>query len=209
MYPLEIQKQQFDLHPAGVLFWKEQQALLLSDLHLGKISHFRKYGAAVPQKAIDGNYALLNSCLAHYKPEIIYFLGDLFHSYMNTEWQFFESWVQQNPGNKVLIAGNHDIISHHKYESLGIRVVPEALVGSFLLTHKPEARDGYFTIAGHVHPGVRLEGKGRQRLRLPCFFKSPHQLILPAFGTFTGMHALEKGVENEVYAIADRQVIKI
>lgn len=209
MYPLEIHKQHFDLHPAGVLYWKEQHALLLSDLHLGKISHFRKYGAAVPQKAIEANYALLNSCMARYKPETLYFLGDLFHSYLNTEWHLFESWIQANPCNKILIAGNHDIISHHKYEAIGIRVVLEAMVGQFLLTHKPEVRDGYFTIAGHIHPGVRLAGKGRQTLRLPCFFKSPHQLILPAFGTFTGMHALEKGTDNEVYAIADREVIKI
>ncbi|MGB5780739.1 MAG: metallophosphoesterase, partial [Eudoraea sp.] len=45
---IQIQDQNFILHPSGTLFWQEQATLLISDVHLGKISHFRKFGAAVP-----------------------------------------------------------------------------------------------------------------------------------------------------------------
>ena len=31
------------------IFWEEQSALIVSDLHLGKTGHFRKAGIAVPQ----------------------------------------------------------------------------------------------------------------------------------------------------------------
>lgn len=209
VYPLQINHQQFELHPAGVLYWREKDLLFVSDVHLGKVSHFRKYGAAIPREAIPGNFSLLDQCLDHYDPGTVYFLGDLFHSYLNSEWQLFESWVAKTSAPLVLVAGNHDIISPLKYEALGIRVVPEIIIDHFLFTHHPEERAGYFSISGHVHPAIKLRGKGRQSLRLPCFYKNPHQLILPAFGSFTGMHAVEKANGHEIYAIADQQVIKI
>jgi len=209
IHPLQILDQHFVLHPSGVLFWEESKLLFLSDVHLGKVSHFRKYGAAIPRKAIQANFGLLDSCLDYFAPEKLCFLGDLFHSYLNAEWQLFETWVKNQSCPMLLIEGNHDIISPLKYEALGIRLLPELTLGPFLFTHQPEEREGYFTISGHVHPAIKLRGPGRQSLRLPCFFKSASQLILPAFGSFTGMHALVKEDGHEVYAIADQQVIKI
>lgn len=209
VHPLLIRGQHFDMHFSGVLFWKEPGLLFVSDLHLGKISHFRKYGAAIPTAAIPQNFDHLDECISHFSPSSICFLGDLFHSYLNAEWQLFETWVQKICCKMVLVTGNHDIISPHKYEALGIQVAPEVAMDGFLFTHQPEEREGYFTVSGHIHPAVRIRGTGRQSLRLPCFFMSPRQLILPAFGSFTGMHTMEKTAGDEVFAIADRQVIKI
>lgn len=206
---LSIHDQHVVLHPSGALFWMEANALLISDLHLGKVTHFRKYGAAIPRQAIHENFSLLDDTMAFFKPEHLYFLGDLFHSYLNTEWYFFETWAAKCPANMLLIAGNHDIICHTKFEGLGIPVVPEIAIGCFLLTHHPTRRRGFFNFSGHIHPAIRLRGAGRQSLRLPCFFKSPQQLILPAFGSFTGTHVLKIKKEDEVFAIADHHVIKI
>ncbi len=197
------------MHPSGGMYWVERSALLISDVHLGKVSHFRKYGAAVPRKALHRNFVLLDEAISFFQPKLICFLGDLFHSHLNAEWTLFEQWVAKTPIEIILVAGNHDIISPHKYEQLGIRVVAEMQSGDFLLTHHPEIREGFFNFSGHVHPAIRLRGSGRQSLRLPCFFKAEHQLILPAFGEFTGNHVLEKAKGHEVYAIADETVIKI
>ncbi|TDQ32527.1 ligase-associated DNA damage response endonuclease PdeM [Zeaxanthinibacter enoshimensis] len=207
--PLNIHQSNFELHPSGALYWKEQSMLLISDVHLGKVSHFRKYGAAVPQKAIAANFRLLDSTLQDFLPGTVCFLGDLFHSHLNSEWELFREWVSRTSAEIILVAGNHDIISPLKYEALDIKVVPELLIGQFLLTHHPEEREGFFNFAGHIHPAVRICGEGRQSMRLPCFFKSPRQMILPAFGTFTGMHTLEQKNDNEVFAIAEDQVIKL
>ncbi len=204
-----IAKQHLVLHPTGVVYWEEEEVLLISDVHLGKVTHFRKYGAAIPQEVILKNFEVLQDSLSIYKPKTVCFLGDLFHSSLNREWQLFENWVLKSSAKIILIAGNHDIISPLKYENLGISLVPELIWGPFLLTHYPEERVGLFNLSGHIHPAVRLRGKGRQSLRLPCFFKNKHQMILPAFGAFTGTHVLEKKSEDEVYAIADAMVIKI
>jgi DNA ligase-associated metallophosphoesterase len=204
-----IAEQHLVLHPSGVVYWEEEGVLLISDVHLGKVTHFRKYGAAIPQEVIQKNFEVLQDCLSLYKPKTVCFLGDLFHSSLNREWQLFESWVHKSAVKIILIAGNHDIISPLKYENLGISLVTELIWGPFLLTHYPEERVDLFNLSGHIHPAVRLRGKGRQSLRLPCFFKNKHQMILPAFGAFTGTHVLKKKGEDEVYAIADAMVIKI
>ncbi len=206
---IRIRDQNFELHPTGTLLWKEKSMALISDVHLGKVSHFRKFGAAVPHKAIAKNFVLLDEAMADLRPNTICFLGDLFHSSLNREWALFETWVKKTTCTIVLVEGNHDIVPYSKYEDLGIQVVAEMQLDGFLLTHHPEERQGLFNFSGHVHPAVRLNGLGKQSLRLPCFFKSPDQLILPAFGEFTGSHVLRPQKTNVVFAIADGAVVKI
>lgn len=206
---IQILNQNFVLHPYGALFWKEKSALLISDVHLGKVSHFRKFGAAVPQNAIDRNFELMSETIAFFQPEQLIFLGDLFHSSLNTEWQLFEKWMSTIAAKVILVEGNHDIISPLKYEDLGITVISEMCYVEFLLTHHPEEREGFFNLSGHIHPAIRLRSKGKQSLRLPCFFKTPDQMVLPAFGTFTGTHVLKPKSNSEVYALTPDAVFKI
>lgn len=207
--PIQIQDQNFLLHCTGALYWQEQGMLLVSDVHLGKVSHFRKYGAAVPQKAIEKNFELLTEIVATFKPRTICFLGDLFHSHLNSEWQLFEAWIAKQTSKIILVMGNHDIISPLKYEGIGIEITQELMLTPFLLTHHPEERNGFFNFSGHIHPAVKLKGLGRQRLKLPCFFKKKNQMVLPAFGEFTGTHILTPTKEDQVYAITKNEVILV
>jgi DNA ligase-associated metallophosphoesterase len=206
---IKIQDQEFILHPLGGVFWIEKSLLLISDVHLGKVGHFRKFGAAVPRKAAHQNFLLLDKLVSAFEPFQICFLGDLFHSSLNKEWQLFENWVAKTPAKIVLVAGNHDIIVPEKFEALGIEIFEELVLEGFLLTHHPEERDDLFNFCGHIHPAVRLRGFGRQRLKLPCFFKTSHQLILPAFGEFTGNYTLKLKKDDEVFAIVEGEVIKL
>jgi metallophosphoesterase superfamily enzyme len=48
---IEIRDNHFDLLIQKAIFWQEKQTLLIGDLHLGKITHFRKEGIAIPQIA--------------------------------------------------------------------------------------------------------------------------------------------------------------
>lgn len=202
-----IHGQEFVLHPSGVVYWKEEDILIISDVHLGKISHFRKYGSAVPQNAVRGNFERLNRVFEIFQPGRVIFLGDLFHSFINKEWLLFENWSSSVTSQLVLVEGNHDLISPLKYEALGVQLLPELIVRNFLFTHHPETREGVFNFAGHLHPGVKLTGLARQTLRLPCFFKTSRQMILPAFGEFTGKHILSPKKGDQVYVLAEEKVI--
>ena len=109
----------------------------------------------------------------------------------------------------ILVLGNHDIISPLKYEALAIKVIPELILDSFLLTHHPEERDKFFNFSGHIHPAIKLTGLGRQSVRPPCFYKTESQMILPAFGEFTGTYTLEPCNGCEVFALLGDSVLPV
>jgi len=204
---ITINNNKFKLHPSGAIFWKNQNMLLIADVHLGKVAHFRKHGAAVPANAAFQNLEKLTEISNLFQPETICFLGDLFHSKLNEEWQDFEKWVEYTKAEVILISGNHDIIPQYLYEDLGVKVYDELLLDGFYLTHHPSEIKGTFNFSGHVHPGIRMRGVGRQYLRFPCFYKTLNSLILPAFGNFTGKHILTPSEMDEIYAIVEGEVI--
>ena len=197
------------LHPTGATYWVEQEVLLIADVHLGKVSHFRKHGSAVPVDAINGNFEKMNQLLKEFDPEHVVFMGDLFHSSRNLEWDLFKDWTTQIDNQIHLIAGNHDIISPILYEKLGISVHAQVKVADFLLTHHPETDQAEFNICGHIHPGYKMRGPGRQSLKLSCFFLGQNRLILPAFGEFTGNYFMEPQEKERIFAITGKEVILV
>ncbi|TCN54717.1 ligase-associated DNA damage response endonuclease PdeM [Flavobacterium circumlabens] len=204
---ITIQDQTFVLHPTGALFWEDKKWLLISDVHLGKVSHFRKHGVAVPNNAILENFSRLTKVAEFFSPEKVIFLGDLFHSSINQEWDLFEEWVSCCVSEITLIAGNHDIINKKHYTDIHIEVLQFLEVDGFLLTHHPKENKGWFNFSGHIHPGVTLRGLGGQSLKLPCFFQKENQMILPAFGEFTGKHMMRPEQGDLIYAIAMDEIV--
>ena len=70
-------------HYHRVLFWKDENLLLLSDPHFGKVNHFRKNGIPIPGQLMENNFQRLEEVIGHFKPKKILILGDLFHSVQN------------------------------------------------------------------------------------------------------------------------------
>lgn len=206
---ITINNQNFVLHSCGAAFWEEKKTLLISDLHLGKIAHFRKHGMAIPEKAVHENFNRLNNILELFDAETIIFLGDLFHSKMNNEWNFFAEWTRTITQKIILVEGNHDIISKNYYMNLNIEIYSELIIDDFLLTHHPTERENLFNFCGHIHPGIKLNGLGKQFLSLSCFFRRTNQMIFPAFGEFTGNFNLIPKEKDKVYALAKGEVIEI
>ena len=204
---ITIHSNKFLLDGSGAMLWQDQQALLVADVHLGKIAHFRKHGSAVPLAAIQRNYKKLSQVISKHQPQTVIFMGDLFHSESNQECIEFGLWCQQQAAELLLVQGNHDILEHHTYNEWGLKVVPHLQAGPFYLSHEPCEQS--FNICGHIHPAVRLQGSGQNRLRLPCFYKTSNQLILPAFGTFTGNYVMHPQPMHEVYALAEGAVIRV
>lgn len=206
---IQIQDQNFILHSSGALFWEEKNTVIISDVHLGKVTHFRKHGIAIPESAISENFRKITAILDFFLPEKIIFLGDLFHSVKNSEWDLFVEWISNHNQKTYLIAGNHDIIDQKHYDEIGIIVVNDLEIDGFLFTHHPTEKENFFNFSGHIHPGIILRGLGMQSLKLRCFFHKPNQMILPAFGEFTGKFILKPEENHMVYAIAGDEVILI
>ena len=120
-------------------------------------------------------------------------------------------WRAAHPGLDVLvIRGNHDRHAGDPPPDWGFRCVGEPVAdGPFALRHFPDPTPGLYTLAGHVHPAVTLYGKGRQRLRLPCFAFGDRVGILPAFGGFTGTAMVAPRAGDRVFAVADGEVVAV
>lgn len=186
--------------------------LLLSDVHLGKVTHFRREGIAIPAKALDENFRLLDETLDRCRPGRLAVVGDLFHSRRNREWDLFAAWARSYPSvEKHIILGNHDSLSLHDYETAGLHVHPDEWeIGNLTLAHHPKEKPkrGEYVVSGHVHPVIHISGIG-QRLRFPCFYFGRQQALLPGFGYFTGGHPITPFEGDRVIAVVNQTLIEV
>lgn len=209
MQEYEFRNQRLQLLPEKAIYFPEHETLWIADLHFGKVGHFRKSGIAVPQKAGQQNLLRLQNLLERYAPQEVIFLGDLFHSEINAEWSVLEGLLSNFPGMGFrLIKGNHDILPKASYRKMQIH--NETLLwNDFVLSHEPLARSEHYNFCGHIHPGVKMRGLGRQSLKLPCFYFGERQAILPAFGEFTGLAPIQPKKGDTLFVIADGKVLPV
>ena len=213
--PFSFLEQDLLLLPQKAIYWRQENALIAADVHLGKVGHFRKAGIAVPRDMEQDDLAMLSDLIHEHKPCKIIFLGDFFHSDLNSDWDWFVLWRSQFPKLQIiLVKGNHDIIQDKHYLQLGIVLAEKLSLGPFLMTHHPlqdpAARpEGGYVLCGHIHPGVNLVGRGRQSITLPCFAFGKNQAILPSFGRFTGKVAIRSLKNDNIFGVLKDKVIAI
>lgn len=209
----KLQDQRLWLLPQKAIYWPETQTLLAADLHIGKASHFRKNGISVPSAVNQSNLDTLSQIVRQSRAERLIILGDLFHSDFNHEWNAFRHWRSDHQALDIsLVIGNHDILDKTRYHSARLHLFKKMRIGPFLLVHDAEqmalpAEESIYLLSGHVHPAIKLTNRGRQRLKLSCFFFGQNHGILPAFGQFTGTHILHPGPEDRIFIVTDRQVM--
>ncbi|HTI60311.1 ligase-associated DNA damage response endonuclease PdeM [Mucilaginibacter sp.] len=203
------------LLPQKAIYWKQEKALIAADVHLGKVGHFRKAGIAVPRDMEQTDLSELSDLIYEHKPAKLIFLGDLFHSDMNADWEWFRMWRQQHKKLEIhLVRGNHDIIHDQHYIELNVALHDDMHIGPFLMLHHPltEAKldkTEAYAFCGHIHPGVHLSGKGRQSVTLPCFAFGEKQGVLPSFGRFTGRVAIRHQKTDRIFGVLKDKVIAI
>jgi DNA ligase-associated metallophosphoesterase len=171
------------------LFWNEQKTLIISDLHIGKTAYFRKNGIPIPADILEKDLERLDILVENFDAEQLLIVGDFLHAGKNKDFEIFENWRSKNPTVKIiLIKGNHDIHKADFLKHVDICIIEHSLfIEPFTFIHEPQSTENYFSISGHLHPGVTVRLEKRKTVRLPCFRISDHQLILPAFSEFTGL----------------------
>jgi len=208
-----IQTTQLWLLPEKCLFLPEKKILIVADVHIGKVTHFRKHGIGVPANLPVENLNILSELITRYDVKQIVFLGDLFHSKANPEWDLFADWIKQHLSvSFILTEGNHDKHARQHYP-IGLQVCQELYVDNLILTHEPlllsTIPEEKYNLHGHIHPAVLLKGMAKQSERLPAFIFNPSQGILPAFGKFTGMANIPIQTHTKVFVIAEKQIFKL
>ena len=201
------------LDPDHALYWPERETLFVADLHLGKVGHFHKEGIAIPGQVVNDDYERLHRLMQRYRVKNWICLGDLFHSHWNQEHVLFLKWRSAYPDVKLtLLEGNHDRYMRKHYEKLNIDIYHSLDLAPFYLIHdwKNEViPDKRYALSGHLHPCVRLYGKGRQMIKLVCFWFQAQGAYLPAFGQFTGSHAIQPQLNDQIYVVTSSKVVEV
>ncbi len=202
------------LHPLKGMFWVAEQSLLVTDLHLGKTRHFQRAGIHLPEGSDKATLNMISEMIHTFSPAEVWILGDLFHSYFEqVAWDRFAQWIKTyNHISWSLVLGNHDLIDRRYYDGIGVSCFDRYQTKAGIeLVHSVEINgESGATISGHIHPGIELRGKGKQRLVLPCFHFTESSCVLPALGQFTGLSRIKVQTPLErVFVATGEKVIAI
>lgn len=211
---IEVLGEQLVLLPERAVFWERTATLLVADAHWGKAATFRAGGIPVPRGTTLDGLARLDAMLERTSARRIVFLGDYLHARQGrspTTLQALAEWRVHHPDIQLtLVRGNHDRHAGDPPPELGLGCAdPPVIEPPFAFAHYPDPVAGGYVLAGHLHPGVHLVGRGRQRERLPCFWFRSEGAVLPAFGDFTGLAAVTPGTGDRVFVVASGQVVEI
>ena len=173
------------LHGDGTLYWPAEKTLIVSDLHLEKGAALSS-GAPLPAFDTIDTLQRLQTRIEATMPQTTILLGDSFHT---SERAFLlppdNLALLQKMGRLndfIWMTGNHD------------RRLPERLPGSasdeitikgIRLCHEADNRPEIHTISGHYHPKARVKLRATT-LSARCFVQDGINLIMPAFGSYTG-----------------------
>ena len=186
MVPFSFAGETFLASPDGALFWPDQHALFVADLHLEKASWFARLGQFLPPYDSHATLAPLSALVEQTGAKRLFCLGDSFHDRFGCERlpsasrELLTALTDQL--DWTWIVGNHDPgFADH----CGGRLEEEVELGGIVLRHEAVNGETRPEFSGHFHPKLRLRMKGRHVSRR-CFVVSPTKVILPAFGSLTG-----------------------
>ena len=204
------------LMPQRAVWSAPRRTLWIADLHLGKAAGFRAHGQPAPHGTTEENLRRLDELIALTSPERFVVLGDFLHAresrspiLLNRLRAWRRAYLSMDC---VVVRGNHDRRAGDPPPDCGFVCVDEpAIVSDVESRHYPLTEDaahseGGPVLCGHIHPVVRISGPARDRLRLPCFAVIGRQVILPAFGEFTGGSWIDPKAFNEIYLTTETTV---
>ena len=206
------------LLPGRAVWQASTQTLWIADPHFGKAASFRALGQPVPHGTTAGTLARLDALIAAQGARRLVVLGDFLHARSGRAsglWRQLRRWRAARPDLAcVVVRGNHDAHAGDPPEDCGFVSVDEAFClddveGWHHVETGRGAGEGVTLLSGHLHPVVRLTGPGRDRLRLRCFCLRGREIVLPAFGEFTGGHPVEPRDWSELVATTEERLFPI
>ncbi len=207
------------LLPEGAVFDPASSTLFVADVHFGKAASFRQAGVPIPSGTTARNLDRLTELVATREARRLVFLGDLLHARGgNTEplRARIAAWRASHPDVAMtVVLGNHDRSARTRPQDLGLDAMEAGgLIGAVAGAHHPMPREAAFsagalTLCGHIHPCIRLFGPGRDALRLRCFARQGRQIVLPAFGEFTGGFDISRADYCKVFALSGASVLPV
>ena len=211
---IDIAAEQLQLLPERALYWPRQRALIIADLHWGKTASFRAAGLPIPEGSTASDLERMTQLVHRTGARQLLLLGDVLHAHAGRSDVVFSQVLKWRSLHShldiIMIRGNHDQAAGDPPEEWRFVCMSEPiLLAPFVLCHYPQSSELGYTLAGHLHPAVQLRGIGHQLARLPCFCFGADCGVLPAFGSFTGNSIIRPQPGDQVFVIADGEIMRI
>lgn len=202
------------LMPERAAFWERTRTLFIADTHFGKMATFRAYAVPLPDGGLQADLARLSRAIERSGADKLIVLGDLLHAAKGRDEATLATvgdWRAKHRDFKViLVRGNHDQRAGDPPVGWGIDVVDAPTPGPvFVLSHEPITPEAGYALAGHLHPAALLVGKGRQMLKLPCFWFGERCAVLPAFSSFVDGAVVQPKHGDRVFVATDETVMRV
>ena len=187
--PFSFAGESLALGVSGAVWWPRADALLVADLHLEKASWYARHGQMLPPYDSRATLERLARDQAATGARAIFALGDSFHDSdgpSRLEAGACTLLARLAPAPNAIGTINNAIGTTHGDISLhGIHLRHEAQPGET----QPE-------VSGHFHPKIAIVARGR-RIARPCLLRTPHRMVLPAYGALTGgLHASDPAIHT-------------
>lgn len=211
---IQVAGETLQLLPERAAWWPRRGTLFIADTHWGKAATMRAAAIPVPGGTTREGLDRLTRALERTGAERLMLLGDCFHARQGRASATISEildWRERHSALDIaLVRGNHDRHAGDPPPGLGIRCLnaPES-DSPFVYRHFPAPSNGGYTLAGHLHPAIRIYGNAAQRATLPCFWFNDAVGVLPAFGGLTGSAKIEPAPGDRVFAIAGDEVVGI
>ncbi|MEM9079393.1 MAG: ligase-associated DNA damage response endonuclease PdeM [Verrucomicrobiota bacterium] len=178
------------LLPDKSLLLAHSRTLILADTHFGKSAAFRARGLPVPEGDTARDLRRIDALFEQTNATHLVIAGDILHAKVGCAPEILEQllpWLEKRP--VTLIEGNHDTACGKQPLGPNNPLLPEITIDGFHILHNPDEvldqPDG-FHLGGHLHPSARIKDGTGTGFRTDVFWLRHNQLILPAFGSFTG-----------------------
>ncbi len=214
MSSITIAGEELELLPERAIHWPARSTLLVADPHFGKAAAFRAGGIPVPSGTTSETLTRLAQLVARHQTARVILLGDFLHARTGRAPQTMQALAAWRAAHAqleiILVRGNHDRSAGDPPADLNIQCCNAPMLEApFAFLHHPGEIDGFYTLAGHLHPGALLSGGARDYQRFPCFWFRTDGAVLPAFGDFTGLALVDPDVGDRVYIAAGRDVLMV
>lgn len=206
------------------LLWPRRKMLIVADTHFGKDALFQARGIPVPNDVTSNDLQRLSALLDLTESKELLVLGDFFHGKESNDAEMtraLHQWRGKHADvTMTIVRGNHDKHAGDPCDSLCIDCLNSLRFDNIKFQHAPieespspnpasdfDGEDDH-VICGHLHPATTLSDFDGTVVKVPCFVVDPNQLILPAFGRFTGTCTMERVKGREFLIASHGRVLK-
>ncbi len=197
---IELAKSLFIESDLPVIYFKDADAVVMSDVHIGYEQDMARKGIYIPKVQMKRFLSVYERSINTFKARKVIINGDFKHTFEKLtrqekdELSHILSRIKDDGIEVKIVKGNHDnFISLVTEKFDNVELLDELDLNNVIITHghkNVDNRDGVLYILGHEHPRLSIRDKIGNVKRFQTFLNIPIKdsssriIVLPSVGTY-------------------------